>query len=211
MNKRVVSVIYMFFITLLFTSLVTVVKVFNEEKIQINQRVKLQKVILKVLNIPLDHDASDEELVQVFEDRVKQTQVQDRPVYTAYGPAGESLLGHAVMLSGPGFWGPISAMVAVDADVTKIMGIEFFRHQETPGLGARITEPAFKKQFAGLSLALGPEEKALFSITPSVPGKSPRELDAVTGATNTSRAVDAFLNRELTLFLKEFQENGEKR
>lgn len=211
MNKRAFSVIYMFLITLVFTSLVTVVKVFNEEKIEINQQVKLQKVILKVLDIPLDRNVSDEEIVGLFDDRVRQTDIKEYTLYTVYDAAGKQPTAHAVVLSGQGFWGPISVVVGMDADASKITGIEFFRHQETPGLGARITEPWFEKQFAGLPLAFGPEEKTFFSITLPAPNKPPRELDAITGATNTSRAVDVFLNRELARFLKEFRQDKVKR
>lgn len=211
MNKRAFSVLYMFLITLFFTFLVTAVQVLNEERIKTNQQVKLQKVVLKVLNIPVGPDASAADLVQVFETRVKLTLMQGRTVYTAYDPVAGNPVGYATAMSGPGFWGPISAMVAVDAEVSKIIGIEFFRLEETPGLGARITEPRFENQFIGLSLVLAPGEKTYFSITAPAPGKSARELDAVTGATSTSRAVDVFLNRGLQRFLKEFRESTEKR
>ena len=211
MNKRAFSVLYMFLITLFFTSLVTAVQVLNEERIKTNQQVKLQKVVLKVLNIQVGLDASAAELVRVFETRVKPTLIQGRTVYTAYDPVGGNPVGYATTMSGPGFWGPISAMVAVDAEVSKIIGLEVFRLQETPGLGARITEPRFEKQFVGLSLALAPGEKTFFSITPPAPGKSARELDAITGATSTSRAVDVFLNSGLQRFLKEFRESNGKR
>ena len=211
MNKRAFSVLYMFLITLFFTSLVTAVQVLNEERIKTNQQVKLQKVVLKVLNIPVGPEASDAELVRVFETRVKPTLSQGRTVYTAYDPVGRNPVSYATMMSGPGFWGPISAMVAVDGEGSRIIGIEFFRLEETPGLGARITEPQFEKQFVGLSLALASGEKTFFSITAPAPGKSALELDAITGATSTSRAVEVFLNSELQRFLKEFRESNEKR
>ncbi|MEN8142877.1 MAG: FMN-binding protein, partial [Thermodesulfobacteriota bacterium] len=156
-------------------------------------------------------DASAVDLGRVFETRVKQTLIQGRTVYTAYDPVGGDPTGYATAMSGPGFWGPISAMVAVDGEVSKIIGIEFFRLEETPGLGARITEPRFENQFIGLSLVLAPGEKAFFSITAPSPGKSALELDAITGATSTSRAVEVFLNSGLQRFLKEFRENNEKR
>lgn len=58
MNKRAYAVFYMFCLTLVFTSLVTVAKVVNEERIAVNQQAKLQRVILTVLNIPQALSAS---------------------------------------------------------------------------------------------------------------------------------------------------------
>ena len=51
------------------------------------------------------------------------------------------------------------------------------------------------------------KKKKIFYLKPAGPGKAPNELDAVTGATGTSRAVEAFLNQELQKFLKEFRES----
>lgn len=90
-------------------------------------------------------------------------------------------------------------MVGVDAELGRVLAIEFYRHQETPGLGARITEPWFTEQFAGISLMDESAKEAFFTMSPPAPGKGPLELDAVTGATQTSRAVETFVNRELQM------------
>ncbi len=210
MNKRVFSVLYMFMITLFFTSLVTGVRAVNEERIQTNQKVKLQKVILSVLNIPVEPDASSDDLLRLFESSVKKKEMNGRTMYTVYDPSGKTPARYAVIVNGPGFWGPIYGMVALDVDGAKITGIEFYRHQETPGLGARITEQWFKDQFTGLPLSQDPDKKTFFSLTPPAPEKSPRELDAITGATQTSRAVEAFLNKELES-IKGFQGSNEEK
>lgn len=210
MNKRAFSVLYMFVITLFFTSLVTAVRVANDERIQTNQKVELQKVILNVLSVPVAADASNEDLVDLFEKRVKTKMVDGRTVYMVYDPSGKTPVRYAVEVGGAGFWGPISAMVATDGAVEKIVDIVFFRHQETPGLGARITEQWFEDQFANLSLTPDPNTKTFFSMTPPAPNKKPRELDAITGATQTSRAVESFLNKELEVVRKIQMSNEEK-
>ena len=56
MRKRLFSMLYMFLITLCFTSMVSGIKFLNEERIERNQRVKLQSIILKVLDISADED-----------------------------------------------------------------------------------------------------------------------------------------------------------
>jgi Na+-transporting NADH:ubiquinone oxidoreductase subunit C len=200
----------MFLVTLFFASLVSGVKVFNDERIERNQRAKLQRIILKILNIPLEVNIPDEEMVRIFERRVRSIEIKDRTVYAGYEEDGETLKGYAFPVGGPGFWGPISGMVAVDTGADRILGIAFYKHMETPGLGARMTEEWFLKQFVGLPLHLVEGDRKIFYLKPEGTEKAPDELDAITGATGTSRALEAFLNRDLNDFLRDFREYAEK-
>jgi Na+-transporting NADH:ubiquinone oxidoreductase subunit C len=202
MRKHFFSVIYMFFLTLFFTSLVSAVKLLNEERIAINERVKFQRIVLEVLGTPVKDVVSDLELVRIFEERVKSITVQDRALYVGYKEDGRTVAGYAFPVGGPGFWGPINGMVAVDPDATRILGVAFYRHSETPGLGARISERWFTEQFKGLKLFPLEEERKIFYLKPEGTGAAPNELDAVTGATGTGRALEAFLNKELDHFLE---------
>jgi Na+-transporting NADH:ubiquinone oxidoreductase subunit C len=199
-KKRIFSVLYMFLITLVFTSVVSGVKYFSEERIQRNEKLKLQKVILEVLGMDAARYAPDEEVVRVFQRRIRTVEVGDRKVYTGYQKDGKSIQGYAFHVGGAGFWGPIRGMVGVDPDARKIIGLKFYKHSETPGLGARITEAWFQKQFEGLPLEITTRGRKLFLLKPEGTGKEPYELDAITGATGTSRAVQAFLNEELRTF-----------
>jgi Na+-transporting NADH:ubiquinone oxidoreductase subunit C len=202
-KKRFFSVLYMFLITLFFTSVVSAVKLLNEERIETNQRVKLQRIILQVLGMPGEKGVSDLDVVHTFETRVKRVEVKGKDIYVGYGKDGENIIGYAFPVGGPGFWGPIFGMVAVDPEASKILGIAFYRHSETPGLGARMTEEWFRKQFVGLPLYPVEEGKKIFYLRTAGPKKGPNELDAITGATGTSRGIEAFLNEELDRFLKE--------
>lgn len=203
MKKRLFSIAYMFFITLFFTSIVSGVKVLNEERIERNQKAKLQRIILSVLQIPTNGEPSDEKVNQTFETRIKSIQVEGTTLYLGYDEEGKTILGYAFPVGGPGFWGPIFGMVAVDSEASKILGIAFYKHAETPGLGARITEDWFKDQFKGLPIFPVEEGKKIFYLKPEGTGEAPNELDAVTGATGTSRAVEGFLNNGLDRYLRE--------
>jgi Na+-transporting NADH:ubiquinone oxidoreductase subunit C len=203
MKKRLFSIAYMFFITLFFTSIVSGVKVLNEERIERNQKAKLQRIILSVLQIPGNGEPSDEKVNQTFKARIKSIQVEGTTLYLGYDEEGKTILGYAFPVGGPGFWGPIFGMVAVDSEASKILGIAFYKHAETPGLGARITEDWFKDQFKGLPIFPVEEGKKIFYLKPEGTGEAPNELDAVTGATGTSRAVEGFLNNGLDRYLRE--------
>lgn len=194
----------MFLITLFFTSIVSAVKLVNEERIETNQRVKLQRIILRVLDIPLSEKASDKDLLDIFKSRVKSIDVQGKRLYVGYEEDGQKIRGYAFPVGGPGFWGPIYGMVAVDPKASKILGLAFYRHSETPGLGARMTEAWFTNQFIGLPLYPTEGDKKIFYLKPTGTKEAPNDLDAITGATGTSRGIEGFLNRELDLFLREF-------
>ena len=203
MKKQALSVVYMFLITFFFASLVSAVKLMSERKIEFNQAIKLQRIILKVLTISAEEGTSDESLLQLFKARVKRIEVGQKTLYVGYEEDGRSIRGYALPVGGPGFWGPIQGMVGVDPQASKILGIAFYKHSETPGLGGRITESWFTDQFKDLPLHPVEGDRNIFYLKPAGTGKAANELDAITGATNTSSAVEAFLNQELDNFLKE--------
>ncbi len=89
--------------------------------------------------------------------------------------------GYVVQVSpSASFSGTLTIMVGVDNDGT-VTGVEIVKTAETSGLGANAGKPAFKGQFAG------------FTGTASVT-KDGGTINAITGATITSRAVCAGVN-----------------
>ena len=85
--------------------------------------------------------------------------------------------GYCVEVGPTGFGGAVDTMVGIDSD-GKVTGISVISaSSETPGLGARATEPEFQAQFAG---QVGTEVAV---------AKDGGSIDALTGATITSRAV----------------------
>jgi electron transport complex protein RnfG len=76
-----------------------------------------------------------------------------------------------------GYGGEIRAMVGVTSDGT-VNGVRILQHKETPGLGAKVTTPAFLGQFVGKSAANRWQVR-----------KDGGEFDQITAATISSRAV----------------------
>ena len=202
MKQRIFSIGYMFLITLCFTSLVSAVKYLNDDRIEQNQVVKVQRIVLQVLGIAPAKDVPDRDVISLFESRIKTVDVEGVPLYIGYDGKGENTIGYAFPAGGPGFWGPIYGMAAIEPGGKKILGVAFYKHSETPGLGGRLTEKWFTEQFAGLPLYPIVGAKKIFTLKPEGTGSAPNELDAITGATGTSRAVESFLNNELDRFLK---------
>lgn len=100
-------------------------------------------------------------------------------------------LGYAFIAEGNGYQGKIKLMAGIKTDLSTLSGIEILESQETPGLGQEITGVPFKKQFIDL--------KTLPFIS-YVKGKKPEkenEIQAITGATISSKAVVAILNEKI--------------
>ena len=66
-----------------------------------------------------------------------------------------------------------------------------------------MTEEWFTNQFIGLPLYPTEEDKKIFYLRRTGTKEAPNDLDAITGATGTSRGIEVFLNKELDRFLKE--------
>ena len=59
--------------------------------------------------------------------------------------AGEE--SYILPIVGKGLWGKMYGYLALAKDGNNILGIRFYDHKETPGLGAKITEASFENQF----------------------------------------------------------------
>lgn len=88
---------------------------------------------------------------------------------------------------GFGYNGTIEAMVALRGDMRTIAGMTVTEQSETPGLGARIAEPAWQAQFAGRRVA--DDRGAMRFAVARGPAPSDYEVDGITGATRTANAV----------------------
>ncbi len=98
--------------------------------------------------------------------------------------------GYVVRVAPNGFGGAIDLMVGVKADGT-VNGVAVIAHSETASLGANCTREEFRAQYAG---GTGP-----FAV-----GQDGGTIEALTGATVTSRAVTDGVNAALD-FVREVQ------
>ena len=108
--------------------------------------------------------------------------------YEGYGASG-NLIGVALQNSGGGYNGQIEIMIGVDLEDDNIYKISVLNHQETPGLGARITENDFKSNF---------EDKAFgdYSVVKTPPSEE-TEVQAIAGATISSESATRIIEDAL--------------
>jgi electron transport complex protein RnfG len=107
------------------------------------------------------------------------------------GIAGDgTLIGYAVPAEGPGYMDTVSLIYGFDVRRRLVLGMQVLDSRETPGLGDKIIhDEDFHANFG--ALAVEP------SIVPVKRGAKtrPNEVDCITGATISSEAVVAIINR----------------
>lgn len=57
--------------------------------------------------------------------------------------------GYILPVNGFGLWGAVYGYLAIGPDANHVIGISWYEHIETPGLGANIAEPDWQSQFPG--------------------------------------------------------------
>lgn len=105
----------------------------------------------------------------------------------------------AIPVSGKGLWSTIYGFLALDAELDEIVGLTFYRHGETPGLGGEIEQPWFQEQFRGRRIAHGDDLLPIIVAKGPAPAEARADptrvvVDGISGATLTGQGVTRFLN-----------------
>ncbi len=172
--------------------LLTAVASFTGPYRQANEEAEKILNILTALKIPFDADAAPAELLEIAARNIS-TQKKHELEFYVYSPAGapDQIEAVAVDFSGPGVWGAIKGILALEADMNTIRGITFYQQQETPGLGGEIATEAFRRQFEGKSITDTAGKPGIVIGAGAIGGN---EVEAISGATLTCDKVQDMLN-----------------
>ena len=108
------------------------------------------------------------------------------------GISGGNVVGYTIKTAPKGYGGTVEVMVGISVD-GKVTGVDIGNHSETPGLGSKATEPAFKDQYTGKDIS---NELSVVKGSAS----SENEISAISGATITSKAVTNGVNAAIEVF-----------
>jgi len=160
----------------------------TKEPIAYQKRLEVLRAIRVVL--PEIDNEPDKDVVHLRSSDTADGEPRDIPFYR--GRLNSDVVGIAFVVgSREGYGGTIDIMLGVDPQGS-ILGIEILSHLETPGLGAKIIEGPFKQQFVGRSL-----ENTKWAVR-----KDAGDIDQITGATISPRAVVKAIERGLRVFDK---------
>lgn len=97
---------------------------------------------------------------------------------------------------GYGLWSTLYGFLALEGDGKTIVGLSFYEHAETPGLGGEVDNPKWKAQWAG-KIAYGedwtPEAEVVKGTVNAGNPDSKHQVDGLAGATLTSVGVTQML------------------
>lgn len=144
------------------------------------EETRLKAIILEAAGI----DYPPDRLEEVFKDKIK----IEKNYYIS--PDGFYIF----EFSGQGMWDIVKGVVSLNPDLETIESVKIISQKETPGLGGRIVEEEFLKQFEKkkvsprLYLALRKKAEAV------------NEVDAITGASLTSQSLVEMINESVFRF-----------
>lgn len=180
-SERVKPVIVMAVITIICISLVAVLHLSTEDLVIANEGLVLKKAVLFAGGVEIP--PTNQEINELYD-----SLVTERDGWYEISNDSGRTKAYAFIQAGPGLWGEIEAVTAFTPDFSTFAGVDFIKQNETPGLGARITELWFREQLRGRTYPLSMNPEGTES-----PGAG--EIDAITGATRTSEYVLSLFNK----------------
>lgn len=170
-------ILSLFGVTFLASTCVALVYMVTKEPIQAAEQAAIE---LSLTNVLPSFDMSEKSSLMV----------DDLPIDVYTATKGDKVVGYAVKSSSKsGYSGLITLMVGIDPS-SKVLGVSVLSHKETPGLGSKMTE-------ANNSLIKSVKGESLSKIDLRVK-KDGGDIDALSGATITSRAYGDAIKRAYT-------------
>ncbi len=111
-------------------------------------------------------------------------------VFVGYDQSGKAI-GFAIPASGPGFQDNLKLIFGYDPATEQLIGMKLVDQRETPGIGDRIEKDlAFVQEFAG-------PRTPIEGVKAGRGQGNAHAVDMITGATISSRAVIAIINKRV--------------
>lgn len=195
----------LFAITLIAGVLLGFVYELTKEPIAEQRRLKVQRACAEVFETANSFEEKQVDAnslltmeAQQLMDNLASNGVVIGTVYTAVSTDGKAL-GYVIKTTTKkGFGGPIELMLGVSMDGT-VNGISILSISETPGLGMN-AEDDLAPQFAGKNV-----EGFIYTKTGAV---ADNEVDVISGATVTTKAITSAVNGAIEYFNVFLQEGG---
>lgn len=111
-------------------------------------------------------------------------------VYLIYD--GDQLSRILLPVRGYGLWSTMWGYLALESDLDTVVGLGFYQHGETPGLGGEIENPRWREQWEGKHIYDENGQVAIQVLKGQVDPSNPRadhQIDGLSGATLTTNGV----------------------
>lgn len=192
-NSNTYTIIYATVIVVIVALLLSVVSSALRPKQEANVALDKKKQILSSLNINLKGQDAD----AIYAEVITEPQDDQLPVYIAHIDGATKYI---IPMQGVGLWGAIWGYMALNEDKNTIFGIYFNHASETPGLGGEITNPKFLALFQGKHILREGKVAGLGVMKTGQTADGMEQVDAISGATITSKGVEDMINNTLATY-----------
>ncbi len=111
-------------------------------------------------------------------------------IYIATNEQGKKIV--VLPVRGYGLWGTLYGFLAVEGDMNTVVGLGFYDHKETPGLGGEVDNPRWKSIWEGKKLFDDNGDVAISVVKGAVDPQANNaeyKVDGLSGATLTTKGV----------------------
>ena len=236
MHSNRYTLLFVFIITVVLGTLLSVTKENLKLKQEDNLRADVNKTILRSLDFSEEEDNpwSNEKVEEIFNNSIVglcvdsegnkidnvileeidiEKDIERLPVYLKVIEG--KLEGIAIPVAGKGLWSTLFGYIALEPDLDTVLGIQFYKHGETPGLGGEVEKEWFTENFIGKKIRNVEGEiigiKVLKGKVDDSKEDAIHQVDGISGATVTSNGVTIFLKDDLKryeAYLNKIKENG---
>ncbi|HEY5621021.1 MAG TPA: NADH:ubiquinone reductase (Na(+)-transporting) subunit C [Pontiella sp.] len=171
-----------------------------------NEKLDVKKNIIKAFGVDLSDKAAwtPEKIEAEFAKHITDVSADGLQVYTWTDDGADQPSKYAFPIKGKGLWGDIYGYLSLETDLETIAGISFYKHIETPGLGAEIEKPWFQQQFKGKKLYEN-GEAVDFAVVKPGSALDESSVDGISGATLTGKGVQAFIRKDAATYAEYFK------
>ena len=231
---------FVFIVTLVLGTMLSFTKDSVKSLQDQNLKADVQKTILRSLNFEENLLESNESIEQTFKNyidakcvnvegeivecNIEEVDIEKNeetlPIYIRMN--NEKIEGIALPIAGKGLWSTIFGYIALNPDTDSVLGIQFYKHGETPGLGGEVEKKWFTDNFvnhpikeSNVEITYVPKKirnqnGKIISISVIKGGvdysKSNKsaihQVDGISGATVTADGVSDFLLEDLLRYEK---------
>tara|TARA_S200000501_G_scaffold311516_1_gene302114 strand:+ start:4105 stop:4860 length:756 start_codon:yes stop_codon:yes gene_type:complete len=231
---------FVFIVTIILGTMLSFTKENVKDLQDKNLKADVQKTILRSLNFDEDLLLTNESIEQTFknyidakcvdiEGQIVECNIEEidieknedvLPVYVRI--SNQEVEGIALPVAGKGLWSTIFGYIALNPDTDSVLGIQFYKHGETPGLGGEVEKKWFTDNFVNhpqiqsngelkyVPKKIRDKSGKIVSIKVVKGGvdysdsnkSSIHQVDGISGATVTADGVTDFLLEDLLRYEK---------
>jgi len=172
---------------------------------QANEEFDVKRNIVKAFGI--DISSMDRPGIEAtYEKHISENKTSDDlPIFMWTEDGASDPSKFAFPISGKGLWSTLYGYLSLQGDMQTIAGISFYKHGETPGLGAEIEKPWFQKQFAGKKLYSDEGKPLDFQVLKPGANLDETSVDGISGATLTGKGVQALIRKDAADYAEYFK------